>query len=306
MELIKPTNINFIGQRYVAFVVSGMLTLGSFACFAFVGFNLGIDFTGGTLIELSYEHEVVLDDLRADLASAGIGDAIVQNFGTTRDVLVRIPPRPGESSAELSTRVLDALPGAEMRRVEFVGPQVGDELIEQGGLAMLYALIGILIYVAVRFETRFAIGAVLATVHDVVITAGALSAMRINFDLTVVAGLLTVIGYSLNDTIVVFDRIRENFRKIRRGDTAGIVNTSVNETLSRTVMTGMTTLMVLAALFAIGGEMLRPFCTTMVLGILFGTYSSIYVASALTLVLGVSRQDLMPVQKEGLEADHRP
>lgn len=306
MELFATTNIDFIGRRRIAYVVSALLMVGALALLAVRGLNFGIDFTGGTLIELGYEQDVALDTVREQLAAAGFGDATVQKFGTPRDVLVRIAPRPDRSSAQLSNEVLAALPGAQMRRVEFVGPQVGEELTEQGGLAMVYALIGILIYVAVRFEMRFAVGAVAALVHDTVIVIGALSLTQLNFDLTALAAILAVIGYSLNDTIVVFDRIRENFRKIRKGSPAEVINRSVNDTLSRTVMTGLTTLLVLVALFAFGGEVLQPFSFALITGILVGTYSSIYIASAIALALGVSRADLLPVPKEGADAGNRP
>lgn len=305
MEFFRETHIDFIGKRRIAFFVSLAVIAAAIASLALRGLNYGIDFTGGTLIEIGYNEPISLDQVRANLANAGFADAVVQNFGTPQDALVRIPPRQDESSAELSNRVLQALPGAEMRRVEFVGPQVGDELTEQGGLAMLYALIGILIYVAVRFERRFALGAVAALIHDVVITLGVLSFVGMNFDLPVVAALLAVIGYSLNDTIVVFDRIRENFRKLRRESGEQVMNVSINQTLSRTIITGITTLMVLSALFALGGELMQPFAATLIIGILVGTYSSIYVASALSLALGVSRQDLMPIPKEGADADVR-
>lgn len=306
MELFATTNIDFIGRRRIGYVVSALLMVGALVLLAVRGLNFGIDFTGGTLIELGYEQDVALDTVREQLAAAGFGDATVQKFGTPRDVLVRIAPRPDRSSAQLSNEVLAALPGAQMRRVEFVGPQVGEELTEQGGLAMVYALIGILIYVAVRFEMRFAVGAVAALVHDTVIVIGALSLTQLNFDLTALAAILAVIGYSLNDTIVVFDRIRENFRKIRKGSPAEVINRSVNDTLSRTVMTGLTTLLVLVALFAFGGEVLQPFSFALITGILVGTYSSIYIASAIALALGVSRADLLPVPKEGADAGNRP
>jgi len=307
MRLI-PENlkIDFMGRRSLAMAFSGILLVASLGALATKGLNFGIDFTGGTLIELGYEREANLDEVRSQLAAAELGDAVVQYFGTTRDVLVRIAPREGEESAELSTRVLRALPGADMRRVEFVGPQVGDELTEKGGLAMLYALIGILIYIALRFEKRFALGAVAALVHDVLIVMGALSLSQLNFDLPVLAALLAVIGYSLNDTIVVFDRIRENFRKIRKGTAIDIVNTSLNQTLSRTLMTSLTTLLVLLALFFIGGELIHSFAAALIVGVIIGTYSSIYVASTSALALGITKADLMPVPKEGAEADRRP
>jgi preprotein translocase subunit SecF len=303
LEIFRDTHIDFVGKRKIAFVVSLLLLAAAIGSLALNRLNFGIDFTGGTLIEVGYQQAIELDDVRDKLSAGGFDDAVVQNFGTA---LIRVPPRADESSAELSTRVLEALPGAEMRRVEFVGPQVGEELTEQGGLAMLYALFGILIYITLRFERRFALGAVAALVHDVLITLGVLSLIRMNFDLPVVAALLAVVGYSLNDTIVVFDRIRENFRLIRRGSAAEIVNVSVNQTLSRTVMTSTTTLMVLLALFFLGGELMRPFAATLIIGVLVGTYSSIYVASALILAMGVTRENLLPVAKEGAELESRP
>lgn len=236
---------------------------------------------------------------------------MVQSFGTARDLLIRLAPRAELSSAQISSKVLDALYQAypdkvEMRRVEFVGPQVGDELTEDGGLAMIYALAGILIYVALRFEKRFAVGAVMALVHDVIITIGFFSVLQIEFDLSVLAAVLAVIGYSLNDTIVVFDRIRENFRKLRKMDTVSVMNVSINQTLSRTIITSLTTMLVLVALFIFGGEIIHGFSTALIVGIFVGTYSSIYVASAAVLMLGVSKADLIPVVKEGQSIDDRP
>ena len=231
-----------------------------------------------------------------------IGDAQVQHFGTSRDVLIRIAPRDNRASAELSEEVLTALQNADsavdMRRVEFVGPQVGEELTEQGGLAVLYALLGILIYITLRFEYRFSFGAVAALVHDVIITLGVFSLVQVEFDLTVLAAILAVIGYSLNDTIVVFDRIRENFRKMRKGTPTDIMNVSINQTLARTLMTSLTTLLVLLALFFLGGEIIHSFALALIVGVFVGTYSSIFVAGASTLALGVSKADLMPVEKE--------
>ncbi len=232
---------------------------------------------------------------------------MVQHFGTARDVLIRIPPHSDLSSAELSDNLVKALraedSAVEMRRQEFVGPQVGEELTEDGGLAMIYALICILIYVALRFEYRFAIGSVAALIHDVLITIGFFALFQIEFDLTVLAAVLAVIGYSLNDTIVVFDRIRENFRKMRKGTAEEVVNHSLNQTLSRTLMTSITTLLVLIALYTFGGELIRGFATALIVGVLIGTYSSIYVASASALALGISKEDLMPVEKEGAEME---
>ncbi len=306
MELFAKTSFDFLGKRGIAFVVSAILMIASVGTIVVNGFNFGIDFTGGTLIELGYDEDANLDGVRSDLTAAGFGDAVVQHFGTARDVLVRIAPREGETSADTSSRVLQALPGASMRRVEFVGPQVGEQLTEQGGLAVLYALIGIFIYVFFRFNKGFSVGAVAALVHDVTITLGVLSIINMEFDLPVVAAVLAVIGYSLNDTIVVFDRIRENFRKMRRAEPVEVINTAINDTLSRTIMTSGTTILVLLALFFLGGELIHPFATTLLVGIFVGTYSSIYVASTAALAVGISREDFMPVQKEGAEADERP
>ena len=248
--------------------------------------------------------------MRNNLREADLADAVVQTFGAATDIVVRVPPREGEeeeSSAELSTVVLQALQqGVEgevvMRRVEFVGPQVGEELAEQGILAVVYALIGIFLYVMMRFQWRFSAGAVAALVHDVLITMGIISLVHVEFDLTVVAALLAVIGYSLNDTIVLFDRIRENFPRMRKSSPLQVVNTSVNQTLARTLMTSGTTLLVLIALFIFGGEIIHAFAFTLIVGIVVGTYSSIYVASSTLLALGVSKFDLLQVEKEGAEA----
>ena len=300
MEFFRKTNIDFMSRWRIAFIFSGLLILASIGLLIVKGLNWSIDFTGGTLVEVRYSGPAELEKVRADLAIAGFGDAIVQNYGTIRDALIRVPPRADATSAEISDRVLAALPGAEKRRGEYVGPQVGEELKELGGLAMLFAMIGILIYVAIRFERRFALGSVAALAHDVIVTVGVVSLLGMNFDLQVLAALMAVIGYSLNDTIVVYDRIRENFRKVRHSTPENTMNIAINETLSRTIMTGVTTLLVLVALFVLGGESLQPFAATLIIGILFGTYSSVYVASAITLVLGVSRQDLLPVQKEGV------
>jgi preprotein translocase subunit SecF len=259
---------------------------------------------------VAYADAAELGGIRDILEEAGYGDAQVQHFGTSRDVLIRIAPRPDTASAKLSEDIMALLKNAdstvEKRRVEFVGPQVGEELTEQGGLAVLYALIGILIYVALRFEYRFSLGAVAALIHDVIITLGVFSALQIDFDLTVLAAILAVIGYSLNDTIVVFDRMRENFRKMRKGSPEQIMNASVNQTLSRTLMTSLTTLLVLVALFFLGGEIIHSFALALIVGVFVGTYSSIFVAGASALALGVSKADLVPVEKEGKEADQAP
>ncbi|MES9816077.1 MAG: protein translocase subunit SecF [Candidatus Thiodiazotropha sp.] len=300
--LNKEARYDLMGKRNLALVLSGILLLISLGAIIVRGLNLGIDFTGGTLVEVGYPQAVELPVVREALAKDGFGDAVIQHFGTSKDVLVRLAPREDIESAVLSDRAFTAMqsiaPNVDLRRVEFVGPQVGDELTEDGGLAMLYALIGILIYVGLRFEYRFAVGSVIALVHDVLITIGFFALFQVEFDLPVLAAVLAVIGYSLNDTIVVFDRIRENFRKIRKGEAVSIINTSVNQTLSRTLITSGTTLLVLAALFLFGGEIIHGFALALIVGVVIGTYSSIYVASSSVLFMGVSRADLMPVQKE--------
>lgn len=312
MQLFKKaTNIDFMGARKGAIGLSLALIVVSLLSLGFRGLNFGIDFTGGTLIEVGYPETADLAQIRATLSETEFGDAVVQHFGTTRDVLVRLASREDISKAELSSRLIRSLRRSssvelEMRRVEFVGPQVGEELTEDGGLAMLIALFAILMYVGFRFEYRFAVGSVAALVHDVVITLGIFSILGLDFDLPVLAAVLAVIGYSLNDTIVVFDRIRENFRKIRKGTAVEIVNASLNQTLSRTLVTSLTTLLVLVALFLLGGELIRGFSTALIIGVLVGTYSSIYIASTTILALGVSKVDLMPVKKEGVELDASP
>lgn len=312
MQLFKQvTNIDFMGKRRLALVLSLLLVAISLTSIVTRGLNFGIDFTGGTLVEISYQTAVDPSEVRTVLQQAGFNDAIVQSFGTAKDVLIRLAPRGELSSAELSSYILDALYQAypdqvEIRRIEFVGPQVGEELTEDGGLAMLYALIGILIYVALRFEKRFAVGAVIALIHDVIITIGIFSVFQFEFDLSVLAAILAVIGYSLNDTIVVFDRIRENFRKMRKTDTVGIMNSAINQMLSRTIITSLTTLLVLTSLFVFGGDIIHGFATALIIGVFIGTYSSIYIASASVLWLGLSKADLIPVEKEGATIDDQP
>ena len=310
--LNRKTNIDFIGKRKIAFALSALLIVISITSLTLRGLNFGLDFTGGALIEVAYSKAPDLQQVRDNLSTAGLDDAVVQTFGLDTEIVVRIPPRSEEeSSADLSTLVLEALQRdyagtIDMRRVEFVGPQVGDELTEQGILAVVYALIGIFLYVMMRFQWRFSVGAVAALVHDVIITMGVISLLAVEFDLTVVAALLAVIGYSLNDTIVLFDRIRENFPRLRNSKPVEVVNTSVNQTLSRTLMTSLTTLLVLIALFTFGGEIINAFAFTLIIGVLVGTYSSIYVASTTLLELGVSKFDLLQVEKEGAAVDDRP
>ena len=303
----KETHFDFMGVRKIAMTISLILVLGSIISLATRGLNFGLDFSGGTLIELGYPQAVDLQEVRSALEKGGYSDGIVQHFGTSQDVLIRLAPREGVSNADLSSKVMELLKTAdstvEMRRVEFVGPQVGDELRDQGGLAVLYCMICIFIYIFFRFEWRFAFGSVAALFHDVTITLGVFSVLQLDFDLTVLAACLAVIGYSLNDTIVVFDRIRENFRKMRKGTPFEITNTALNQTLSRTTMTSFTTLLVLIALFLVGGELIHGFATALIIGIVVGTYSSIYIASTFALMLGVSKADLMPVKKEGADIE---
>ena len=300
------TNINFMGQRKLAMILSAIMLVISIGSLATQKLNFGIDFTGGTLVEVGYKESVNLEDVRASLADSAFVDATVQYFGSDKDVLIRIAPKEGLNNAEISEDLLATLGGAaagvEMRRIEFVGPQVGEELTEDGGLAMLYALICIFIYVSVRFRRQFSFGAIVALVHDVLITLGFFSVTQLDFDLSTLAAILAVIGYSLNDTIVVFDRIRENFHKLRKADTIEVINVSLNQTLNRTLMTSLTTLLVLISLFYFGGEIIHSFSIALIIGVLIGTYSSLYVASPITYLTGITRQDLMPVEKEGADA----
>ncbi|MCC2614934.1 protein translocase subunit SecF [Aestuariibacter halophilus] len=311
MRIFKMKDtVDFMSLRIPALVLSTLMVIGSLVSLSVNSLNWGLDFTGGTVIEIGYDQPAQLDDIRQRLDGAGFGDAIVQNFGSAEDVLIRIAPRDGKKANEISNTVMDVLGiGPDnMRRVEFVGPNVGEELTEQGGLAMLVALLCILIYVAMRFEWRFALGSVAALAHDVIITLGLFSVLQLEFDLTVLAAVLAVIGYSLNDTIVVSDRIRENFRKIRKGEPVEIINTSLTQTLNRTIITSLTTILVLMALFFKGGALIHGFATALLFGVFIGTYSSIYVASLVALALGISREDLMPteVEKEGADLDPLP
>lgn len=313
MQFFKSLDvINFMRLRIPAMVFSAVLMIGSIVSLAVNQLNWGLDFTGGTLIEVGYENAADLTQIRVQLEGADFADAIVQNFGSSQDVLIRIAPRDGVKASTIGDQVLAALradgTAVDMRRIEFVGPNVGEELTEQGGLAMLTALLCILIYVAMRFEWRFALGSVSALIHDVLITLGLFSVLQLEFDLTVLAAVLAVIGYSLNDTIVVSDRIRENFRKIRKGEPEEIINVSLTQTLNRTVITSLTTVLVLLALFFMGGALIHGFATALLFGVFIGTYSSIYVASSVALALGISKEDLIPVEveKEGADLDPLP
>jgi preprotein translocase subunit SecF len=295
---------NIMGFRRPAMFLSLVLIAISIIALAIRGLNFGIDFTGGYVVEAGFEQPADLGAIRDNLSQNGFDDAVVQFFGTQSEVMVRLAPREGLSGADINTQVKNVLDSAgqgdvELRRVEFVGPQVGEELREQGGLSVLLALGAIVIYIWLRFEKKFSVGAVAALVHDVLITLGVFALTQIEFDLSVLAALLAVIGYSLNDTIVVFDRIRENFLALRKVTTEQTMNISINQTLSRTIITSLTTLLVLFALFFIGGEAIKSFSIALIIGVIVGTYSSIYVASSSVLALGITREDMLPVEKEG-------
>jgi len=319
--------IDFLRFGFIAFVVSMVLVVVSIVVIFIKGFNLGQDFTGGTTIEITLSKSVSLDDIRASLKQAGYGEPVVQNYGGSRDIIIRLPVITEDTSiksgkepdakeiqkinsvvgakiADLMHKDIDS--AAQIKRVAFVGPTVGSELAQDGILAILAALVSILIYIAFRFEWRFGTGAVIALAHDVIITAGYLSLFNRELDLTIVAAMLSIIGYSLNDTIVVFDRIRENFRKIRRASPYDIINISLTQTLSRTLMTSATTLAVVVILYIFGGTMLRGFSETLGVGILLGTFSSIYVAAYMSLKMGVKREHFIPQKIEAEGADQAP
>ncbi len=308
--LAKKTNIDFMGKRKLAMAFSTLLILASLFSIATRGLNLGVDFTGGFLIEVGYQQDADLESVRGALTANGFADALVQHFGSARDVLIRIAPRDDLNKAHVSDRVLEILrqnadQEVSMRRVEFVGPQVGEELRDQGGLAMLIALGCILVYVGFRFQFKSALGAILALVHDVIITVGVFSMLQMDFDLSVLAAILAVIGYSLNDTVVVLDRIRETFRNVRKKAPVDILNLSINQTLARTLMTSLTTLLVLMALFFLGGEVIHGFAFTLIIGVFIGTYSSIYVASSTLMMMDIKKQDFLVEAKEEV-VDDRP
>jgi preprotein translocase subunit SecF len=300
---MKPFDFDFMKWRLFAGIGSGAVLIVSLGALALGGLNFGLDFTGGTLLEVGYPRPVVPETVRRQLDAAGYENAVVQNFGNDRDLLIRVPSRPDVDQATLGDNIQTLLrqsePGVDMRRSEFVGPAVGAELRETAGVAMLVALGAVMLYIMFRFTGKFAIGAVTALIHDVLITLGMFAIFRWTFDLAVLAAVLAVIGYSLNDTIVVSDRIRENFRRIRRGTSGDIINRSLNQTLGRTLVTSFTTLLVLLALLIFGGELIRGFAIALIIGVVVGTYSSIYVASTMLMIMGVSREDLMVPDKEG-------
>jgi len=299
----KVLDFNFLGARRLMFSLSVLLVIASLATLGARGLNFGIEFTGGVMVEVRYPQATDLEPIRVMLDERGYEGAMVQSFGTARDVLVRLPPQPeGVEIAVVRDELLELLraqvPGVEWLGAEFVSPQVGEELAEQGGLALLFALLLILAYVSFRFQWKFSMGAVAALAHDVIITLGIFALFQIPVDLAVLAALLAVIGYSLNDTIVIFDRIRENFLRMRREAPERVMNVSLNQTLARTLVTGITTLLVLFALLSVGGNALYGFSLALIIGVIVGTYSSIYTASAVALELKVTTTDLLPLQRE--------
>lgn len=297
--------IPFMKWRWVAIALSGLAIVTAVASLSLQQLNWGLDFTGGTLIEVAYSDSADLSSIRSVLAEEGYDGAVVVSFGTDRDVLVRLPDGYSDEQGALMVDKLRSSTdmAIELRRIEFVGPQVGDELRDDGGIAMLTALGLVMLYVAFRFQIKFALGAVLALAHDVIVTLGFFSLTGLEFDLTVLAALLAVVGYSLNDTIVVSDRIRENLRKIRRAEAIEVINISLTETLGRTLVTSLTTLLVLAALALFGGEMIFGFAVALLVGVTVGTYSSMYVASTTLLQFGVSKEDVMVPEREGADQE---
>jgi preprotein translocase subunit SecF len=312
--LTRTPNFNFVKYRRVAMVTSSLLSLLAIVVLFYPGLNYGLDFTGGIIVEAQYSRPAELQSIRSGLADAGFESSQVQNFGSSTDVLIRLPP-PAEGEAadaeaitQIQDRVLEVLraqdPDVVILRRESVGSQVGDDLFENAGLALFFALLLVFVYVMLRFRWKLAVGAIVATVHDVLVTAGIYALAGWQFDLTVLGSLLAVLGYSINDTIVVYDRIRDNFRLMRRGTAEAIVNTSVNQTLARTLVTGVTSLLVLFALMILGGDTLFGFAVTLVIGIVIGTYSSIYVASSMALLLEVSQSDF--VEQKQAKVDELP
>ncbi len=321
-EYMGKRVFDFMRWRKLALVLSVVLVVGSITALAMNGLKLGLDFTGGTQIEVGFEEAPGLEEVRSQLANAGYEDASVVRFGSDNELLIKLPPEVAEEQTQLSAGDDEAVQSVgdqvvavlrqgsagdvELRRVEMVGPQVGEELRDDGGLGMLFALVVVMAYVALRFQYKFAIGAVVALVHDVIIVLGFFAVFRLDFDLTVLAAVLAVIGYSINDTIVVFDRIRENFRRVRKADPSEIMNISMSQTLGRTTMTSLTTLLVLWALQFFGGELIHNFSLALIVGVIVGTYSSVYVAVNVLMTMRISKEDLMPPVKEGAELEEMP
>lgn len=304
MEFFKPnTHIDFMAQRKIAAIISGVLFLFSMTALGIFGLNWGLDFTGGTQIQLSYPSEPDLNQVRSNLQAAGFPEAVVISYGTSKDVMVTLVPKghaanlSSQEQNEVVTEVTQALPGAKVNEVTYIGPQVGKEMASKSALAILFALLGTMVYIAFRFDMRFAVGSTVALIHDPIIILGIFSLFGLEFNLIALAAVLTVIGYSLNDTIVIFDRVRENFRKLRKSNPVEIMNASINQTLSRTIMTSLVTLLVVFALLFLGGNLLHGFSLALIIGIIVGTYSSIYIAGSLAIVLGVNRHHLVPAPK---------
>lgn len=299
-----------MGRRRITYAISAFLMVASFALIAIRGLNLGIDFTGGVVIEVAYPTAADVDQARAALAEAGFPDARVQTYGTSRDLSVRVQPNAGDDLNRVSTRVGDALratdPGVQIQRTEVVGPEVGRDLTEQGGLALLFTFIGILIYVGFRFEKKMGAGTVIAAMHDPIVILGFFAATQLTFDLSVLAAVLAVIGYSINDTVVVFDRVREVFLLMRKATPTQVLNAAINQTMSRTLMTSISVLLVVVSLYVFGGESLKGFSIAIIVGVAVGTYSSIFVAGALAHDMGVKAQDLMSIKKDDPELDALP
>ena len=310
---MSATNLNFMGHRRIAAIASTIIMLGSLVSLGWQGLNLGLDFTGGSQVEVGMPAEVDPEEVRGFLNSSGFANGTVQTFGASTELLIRMPPQElfevsddvleaAQAQAKLGNDIFLALqdkyPGVELRQSNYVGPAVGEELVEDGGLALLTALIVVMIYILLRFTKQFSLGAVVALAHDIIIVLGLFSLLQWTFDLTVLAALLAVIGYSLNDTIVVSDRIRENFRKLRKVKPVDVINVSLNQTLGRTLVTSLTTLAVLLALLLAGGEVIRGFAAALSIGVVIGTYSSIYVAANVLLALSLSREDLLVPERE--------
>jgi len=306
----KKTSIGFMAQRRIWYVVSAVVLIAAMISFLVRGLNLGIDFTGGVVLELEFPQAADLQKVRGSLEEAGFAHAAVQSFGTPREVMVRLLPQEGEDTNKVAQNVLAAIqahePNVELRRTEVVGPQVGAELANKGSLAILFTFVGILFYVGFRFQWKLGVGAIIAAMHDPIVILGIFSETQMTFDLPALAAILAIIGYSLNDTVVVFDRIRERFVSMRKGTPAQIIDIAINETLSRTIMTHLTTMITILALLFFGGEVLRGFSVALAIGVVVGTYSSIYIASAIALDLRLTARDLMPVQKERGTIDGMP
>jgi preprotein translocase subunit SecF len=300
----RVPNIDFMAQRKTGLWVSSLLTVGVILLLAFRGLNFGIDFTGGVLVEVTYPQTVQLDEVREHLKAAGYERETVQYFGTSQDVLIRLPPSK-DSTAQVSSKILEALNASQeniqLRKIDFVGAQVGDELTEKGAMALIFAFIGIALYIMFRFEWKFSVGAVAALVHDALMTLGFLSIAWTEFDLTTLAAILALIGYSNNETVVIYDRVRENLLSQRRANIFEVVNLSINQTLLRSVITHLTTLLVLSALFFMGGQSVHSFAIALMVGVVVATYSSIYISTGLAILLGISREDLLPPKDEAVD-----